>query len=422
MWRRRSPATGKIVPGTGRDAQPPPTSRQPPRRETRCAPRAGMGRHRRQARRARGYRRHRACIVRITLRRARGQAAVSARALRRPRPMLGKPATARNSAQEWSMATKNTQKIGWIGMGRMGFPMAERLIKAGHDVSIWNRTRAKAEPLAALGGKVVDHLHELKDVDVLFSIVATGKDVQDVLYGTNGVCSQGGKMPPIVVDCSTIAVEESAVIRDKLKQLGADFVAAPVSGNAKVIKAGKLSAVVSGPEAACKTATPLIEVFAPRGVSYVGDGELARVCKIAHNVMLGVVIENLIEITLLTNKMGVPRHAFLAFLNNGVMGSMFTAYKSPALVNLDWTTTFTPELLRKDLDLGLELARDMDVPMPVTAATREVLQGHFGAAMLQKNPDEYLQKDFAALAETMALAAGMKLASENKNVPTGLED
>ena len=319
------------------------------------------------------------------------------------------------------MATQNAQKIGWIGMGRMGFPMAERLLKAGHDVSIWNRTRAKAEPLAKIGGKVVDHLSELRHVDVLFSIVATGQDVQEVLYGKNGVCSDGGKMPPIVVDCSTIAVGDSAAIRDKLKQLGSAFVASPVSGNAKVIKAGKLSAVVSGPEAACKAATPLIEVFAPRGVSYVGDGELARVCKIAHNVMLGVVIENLIEITLLTNKMGVPRQAFLAFLNNGVMGSMFTAYKSPALVNCDWTTTFTPELLRKDLDLGLELAREMDVPMPVTAATREVLQGHFGAAQLQKNPDEYLQKDFAALAETMALAAGMKLVSENKNVPTGLE-
>jgi 3-hydroxyisobutyrate dehydrogenase len=198
-------------------------------------------------------------------------------------------------------------------------------------------------------------------------------------------------------------------------------VAAPMSGNAKVIKAGKASAVVSGPEAACKMVMPLIEVFAQRGVSYVGDGELSRVCKIAHNVMLGVVIENLIEITLLTNKMGVPRHAFLAFLNNSAMGSMFTAYKSPALVNCDWTTTFTPELLRKDIDLGLELGRELDVPMPVTAAAREVLQSHFGAAMLQKNPGEYLQKDFSALAETMALAAGMKLESENKNVPTGLE-
>ena len=312
-------------------------------------------------------------------------------------------------------------KIGWIGMGRMGYPMAERLLKAGHQLSIWNRTRAKAEPLAALGGKIVDKPADLADVDVLFAIVSTGTDLEEVYFGKDGVLSRGGKVPKIFVDCSTIAVEESADIRKRLRERGADFVAAPVSGNAKVIKAGRLSAVISGPEAACKLVTPMIEVFAPQGVSFVGDGELARVCKIAHNVMLGVVIENLIEITLLANKMGVPRQAFLAFINNGVMGSMFTRYKLPALVNLDWTTTFTPELLRKDLDLGLALAREHDVPMPVTAATREVLQGHFGAATLQKNPDEYLQKDFAALAETMALAAGMKLTSENKNVPTGLE-
>ena len=313
------------------------------------------------------------------------------------------------------------QKIGWIGAGRMGIPMAEKLIKAGYDVSIWNRTRAKAEPLAKIGGTVVDHLSDLKNVDVLFSIVSTGKDVQEVLYGKNGVCSQAGKMPPIVVDCSTISVDDSAAVREKLKELGAEFVASPMSGNAKVIKVGKASSVVSGNEEVCKAVMPIIEVFAQRGVSYVGEGELARVCKIAHNVMLGVVIENLIEITLLTNKMGVPRHAFLSFLNNSALGSMFTRYKSPALVNLDWTTTFTPELLRKDLDLGLELGREIDVPMPVTAAAREMLQSHFGVASLQKNPAEYLQKDFAALAETMALAAGMKLTSENKNVPTGLE-
>ena len=315
----------------------------------------------------------------------------------------------------------NTRRIGWIGMGRMGYPMAERLLKAGHDVTIWNRTRAKAEPLAKLGGKVADTLMELKDVDVLFSIVSTGKDLDQVYFGKNSVTGHGGKVPPIFVDCSTIAVDESAAIRDRLKQLGADFIACPVSGNAKVIKAGKLSAVASGIEASFRKVEDLITIFAPQGVSYVGEGELARVCKIAHNVMLGVVIENLIEITLLANKMGVPRHAFLAFMNNGVMGSMFTRYKSPALVNLDWTTTFTPELLRKDLDLGLELGREYDVPMPVTAATRETLQSHFGAATLQKDPETYLQGDFAALLETMALAAGMKLESENKAVPTGLE-
>ena len=317
---------------------------------------------------------------------------------------------------------QNKQRIGWIGMGRMGYPMAERLLKAGYDVSIWNRTRAKADPLAKIGGKVVDNLFDLKDVDVLFSIVSTGKDLEQVYFGKNSVTGHGGKIPKIFVDCSTISVEESASIRDRLAQLGSEFVAAPVSGNAKVIKAGKLSTVVSGSEAACKTVTPMLEVVAPQGVSYVGEGELARICKIAHNVMLAVVIENLIEITLLANKMGVPRHAFLAFMNNGVMGSMFTRYKSPALVNLDWTTTFTPELLRKDLDLGLALGREWDVPMPVTAATREVLQTHFGAATLKPDPEKYLQEDFAALLETMALASGMKLESENKNVPTGLEN
>jgi 3-hydroxyisobutyrate dehydrogenase len=316
------------------------------------------------------------------------------------------------------MATK--EKLGWIGMGRMGFSMAERLIKAGYDVSIWNRTKAKAEPLAAKGGKVVDKVVDLADRDIVFSIVSTGKDLKQVYFGEGGLFT-GAKKPKIAVDCSTIAVEESAEIRAKLTGMGVKFIASPVSGNAKVIKAGKLSAVASGPEAEFKTVKDMIEVFAPNGVSYVGDGELARICKIAHNVMLGVVIENLIEITLLANKMGVPRHAFLAFMNNSVMGSMFTKYKSPALVNLDWTTTFTPELLRKDLDLGLELGREYDVPMPVTAATRETLQNHFGAAILQKNPEEYLGKDFAALAETMALAAGMKLESENKNVPSGLE-
>ncbi len=318
------------------------------------------------------------------------------------------------------MAT--TPTIGWIGMGRMGYAMAEWLLKSGYDVSIWNRTRAKAEPLTKLGGKVVDKLSDLNNVDVLFSIVSAGKDVKQVYFGKDGVAPGGkGKMPPVVVDCSTIAVDDSAEIRAQLKTLGAEFVACPVSGNAKVINAGKLSAVASGPEAAFRKVEDMIVKFAPNGVSYVGEGELARICKIAHNVMLGVVIQNLIEITLLANKMGVPREAFLRFMSNSVMGSMFTRYKSPALVNLDWTTTFTPELLLKDLDLGLELGREWKVPMPTTSATREMLQGHIGNAILQDDPEAYLEKDFATLMETMASMSGMKLESEDKPVPTGLE-
>ncbi|MBO0752189.1 MAG: NAD(P)-dependent oxidoreductase [Bradyrhizobiaceae bacterium] len=315
---------------------------------------------------------------------------------------------------------EHTHKIGWIGMGRMGFPMAEMLLKAGYDVSIWNRTRSKAEPLAAAGGKIMGKPSDLAGMDVVFSIVSTGKDLEEVYFGPDGVGS-ANRMPPVFVDCSSIAVEESAHIRERLAARDAKFVACPVSGNAKVIRAGKLSAVASGPEQAFRLVEPMVKVFAPRGVSYVGEGELARICKIAHNVMLGVVIENLIEITLLTNKMGVPRHAFLAFLNNSALGSMFTAYKTPALVNLDWTTTFTPELLRKDLDLGLDIAHELEVPMPVTAAAREVLQAHMGAAMLRPDAAACLAGDFAAMMETMALTAGMKLTSEDKKVPTGLE-
>ncbi|MGA7323057.1 MAG: NAD(P)-dependent oxidoreductase [Rhodomicrobium sp.] len=315
-----------------------------------------------------------------------------------------------------------THNIGWIGMGRMGYPMAERLLKAGNTVSIWNRTRAKAEPLTAHGARIVESPSDLARCDLVFIMVSTGKDLEEVCFGRNGVASFGkGNLPKVIVDCSSISVQESAACRAKLTELGADFLAAPVSGNGKVVKAGKLSAVASGPQAAFEIAKPYMLSFAPRGVSYVGEGELSRICKIAHNVLLGVTIQNLAEMTILAQKAGVPRHAFLEFVNNGVMGSMFTRYKSNALVNLDWTTTFTPELLRKDLDLGLEAGRKLDVPLPVTAATREALQGHFGAAQLQPDPKAYLEKDFAATLETVALGAGIKLKSENVPVPTGLE-
>ena len=313
-----------------------------------------------------------------------------------------------------------SHKIGWIGLGRMGEQMADRLIKAGHDVSIWNRTKSKADPLVKKGGKLVDMPADLAGMDVVFTMVSAGKDVDQVLFGANGVCT-GATAPKIVVDCSSISVEESAELRAKLTAKGSQFVTCPVSGNAKVIKAGKLSAVASGPKAAFDVVKPMIDVFAPRGTSYVGEGELSRICKIAHNVMLGVVIQNLVEITILAQKLGVPRHAFLEFMNNSVMGSMFTKYKSNALVNLDWTTTFTHELLLKDLDLGLAAGHDFNVPMPVTAAARQAIQAHYGTAFLKPEGKAYLEKDFAALLETVAMQSGLKLEPENVPTPTGLE-
>ncbi len=310
--------------------------------------------------------------------------------------------------------------VGWIGMGRMGYPMAERLVNAGYDVKVWNRTRSKAEPLAEKGATIVDSPAALAGVDVLATMVSTGKDVEQLYFGDNGVLTGSG-VPGIFLDFSSIGVDHSAELRARLALKGAEFVCSPVSGNGKCVKAGKLSSVCSGPRAAFEKVEDIVATIAVNGVSYVGEGELARFCKIAHNVFLGVVTQNLAEITILAQKAGVSRRAFLDFMNNSVMGSIFTRYKTNAFVNLDWTTTFTPALLRKDLDLGLASGRDLEVPMPVTAATREALQAHFGAATLKDDPEAYLQEDFAAILETVALAAGVELESEDSPYPTGLE-
>ncbi len=309
------------------------------------------------------------------------------------------------------MATANMKqhKLGWIGIGRMGYAMAQRLAQAGCDIAVWNRTRSKAEPLQPYGARVVDTLPDLAGCDIVFTMVSTGKDVKEVLFGANGVMSKGGK-PKIVVDSTSISLEESAEIRAQLAKHGVKFLAAPVSGNAKVIKAGKLTVVASGPRDAFDAVAPYLESIG-QGVSYVGDGELSRIAKICHNVMLGVVIQNLCEITVLAEKAGMQRHAFLDFLNKSVMGSMFTRYKTPALSNLDFHVTFTPELLRKDLDLGLSAGREHGVPMPLTAITRDMVQTLIGHGYDQ---------DFSQLLLLQARASGVELKSENVDVADGL--
>jgi 3-hydroxyisobutyrate dehydrogenase len=313
-------------------------------------------------------------------------------------------------------------KIGWIGVGRMGAPMAARLLKAGYAVSIWNRTRAKAETEELKGATVVDNMSDLADVDVLFTMLSTGKDVHEVCFSPEGMFRDGAtQRPPLLVDCSTIGMDESAAVRAGLDKVGVELLAAPVSGNPRCVRAGKFSCVVSGPPEAYDKVRPLLLAIAPRGAAYVGEGELARMCKIAVNLMLYVITENMMEVTLLAEKAGIPRHAFLEFLNGSVIGSTYTKYKTPAVVNLDWTTMFHAIGMRKDMDLGLSIARELNVAMPVTVAMREVLQGHFGAAMLQSDPDAYLHQDFANLLETVALLSGVKLESENVEVSDGLE-
>ena len=307
-------------------------------------------------------------------------------------------------------ASMRAHRLGWIGIGRMGYAMAERLAKAGCDITVWNRTRKKAEPLAKSGAKIAGSLAELAACDIVFTMVSTGKDVKEVLFGADGVTSKG-KAPKIVIDSTSISLEESAEIREQLGKQGVKLLAAPVSGNDKVVKAGKLMFVVSGAQPAYDTARPYLDALG-RGSSYVGEGELARIAKICHNVYLSVVIQSMCEITLLAQKAGMPRHAFLEFMNNSIFGCMFTRYKTPALVNLDFHVTFTPELLRKDIDLGLAAGRQLGVPMPLASVTRDLVQTLIG--------NGYTDKDFAALLLLQARASGIELKPEHVEVSDGL--
>jgi 3-hydroxyisobutyrate dehydrogenase-like beta-hydroxyacid dehydrogenase len=289
----------------------------------------------------------------------------------------------------------------------MGYEMAARLAKGGCDISVWNRTRATAEPLEEYRAKVVNQLEDLSTRDILFVMVSTYDDVKEVL---SKALSKNTK-PGMVVECSSISLEGSAELRGMLKSKGIEYLAAPVSGNAKVIKAGKLTFVVSGPQSAYDKAKPYLDMMG-MGSSYVGEGELARIAKICHNVFLGVVTQSLAEITVLAEKAGMPRHAFLDFLNKSVMGSTFTRYKAPAFVNLDFKVTFTPKLLRKDMDLGLDAGRRFEVPMPLAALTRDLIQQMIGHGMTEQ--------DFATLLVMQAKASGIELSSENAQVGDGL--
>jgi 3-hydroxyisobutyrate dehydrogenase len=309
-------------------------------------------------------------------------------------------------------ADLRAHKLGWIGVGRMGFRLAQRLLAAGCDLSIYNRTRSKAEPLADKGARLVDSPADLADRDIVFTIVSGDDDFREVTLGERGVLAQEDA-PKILIDSTTISAGMSAEVRVAAEKVGTKLLAAPVSGNPEVVASGKLTLVVSGPADAFETARPYMDLLGA-GSTYVGDADAARLAKICHNLMLGVVTQCMAEITVLAEKGGLERHAFLEFLNRSVMGSVFTRYKTPAFVKLDYHPTFTPVLLRKDFDLGLKAARELGVPMPLAALTHELVQGLIGRG--------FLEEDFAKLLEQQADASGLTLVPEDVDVSDGLTD
>jgi len=295
----------------------------------------------------------------------------------------------------------------------MGTEMVTRLLAVGTDVAVYNRTRAKAEPLAGLGAKIVGSATDLASRDIVFTTVRSSEDLIDAIIGPGGVMSdENGPAPAVIVDCSTVSAEASEQVRQRVAARGTALLAAPVMGNPKVARAGKLTMAVSGPRTAFEAVEPYLNMMGA-GSTYVGDGELARTVKLCHNLFLGTVAQSLAEVTVLAQKSGISRHALLGCLNKSVMGSLFTAYKTPAYVNLDFTPTFTATLLRKDFDLGLAAARDREVPLPVATLVHEIVQSLVGRG--------HGEADFAALLQLEAESAGLELESEHADVSDGLE-
>lgn len=304
-----------------------------------------------------------------------------------------------------------TPSIGWAGTGRMGSAIVKRLARAGVDVTAWNRTRSKAEPLADLGVKIVDDLAELCNLPIVFTMLSTPDAFREVVLGVEGLV--GDTAPETIVDSSTISAKASAEVRGALAEVGASLVSAPVSGNPLTVPAGLLTVVASGPRAAYEQALPVLELFGA-GVTYVGPGEESRLVKLCHNLFLGIVTEGLVETTILAERGGIGRSDFLRFMNDSVLGSVFTRYKSPAIVNLDYEPTFTARLLRKDLELGLDVAGQLDVPLPLVAAVHEIVVALVAGG--------YGDVDFAALVELQAQRSGFDLEAEETFVSDGLTE
>jgi 3-hydroxyisobutyrate dehydrogenase-like beta-hydroxyacid dehydrogenase len=304
-----------------------------------------------------------------------------------------------------------SHRLGWIGTGRMGSAMVGRLLARGCDVTIYNRTRAKAEPFLEQGARIVDAPADLADREIVFTSVARSDDFLDVVVGPNGLLSRGGHGPAIVIDTSTVSMDVTAEVRRRAVPFGTALLAAPVSGNPKVVRAGRLTIAASGPASAFDTALPYLQVLA-HGVTYVGEGDRARLVKICHNLLLDVFTQVLAETTVLAERGGIARADYLAFINNSVMGSTFSRYKTPAFVNLDFTPTMTGQLMRKDLELGLELGRQMNVPLPVTALTHQIVVSLIGQGLGDV--------DFGALLQLEARNANLELVPDQRTVSDGL--
>ncbi len=263
--------------------------------------------------------------------------------------------------------------VSLIGLGNMGVPIAERILAAGHTLTVYNRTPGKSAALEALGARTATELAGLlTEAPVCFTVLSDDAALEAVTTGEGGLFP-GARPGSILIDMGTISPVASARVAAAAERAGVHFLRAPVSGNPSVVRAGNLTIVVSGPAEALDRVRELLLAIGPN-VYHVGDGEQARVVKLALQVVIGGTAELLAEAIALGEAGGVDRGTLLEVLVNSAVGSPFVKYKTAALVARDYSATFTTAMMLKDVELVLSAAGSAGVPLPLVEALKGIVE------------------------------------------------
>ena len=259
--------------------------------------------------------------------------------------------------------------VGLIGLGNMGSAFAERLLAAGYDLLVYNRSPEKAGSLAALGATVAESVAELAwGVDV----VLTSLSDDDALESVATAVVDAARPGTILADMSTVSPGASARVAARAEGASIPYLRAPVSGNPSVVRAGNLSLIVSGPRDALERAEPVLRTIGPT-IHYVGEGEQARVVKLAINLVIAGLAQLMAEALVLGEASGVPRGVLLETMADSAAGAPFVRYKTEPLLRDDYSATFTTSLMDKDIDLVLEAAEAAGVRLPLADQIKGIL-------------------------------------------------
>jgi 3-hydroxyisobutyrate dehydrogenase-like beta-hydroxyacid dehydrogenase len=281
----------------------------------------------------------------------------------------------------------------------MGSRMVKRLLDAGHGVTGYNRTKSKAQWLLDAGMKWADTPRGVAQAaEITITMVTNTQALQAVTNNPDGILA-GLAEGKIYIDMSTVSPAASRELAKKVEAKGAQMLDAPVSGSVSTLEEGKLSIMVGGRKETCERARPILEAIGPK-VTYVGANGLAVSMKIATNLSLAVQILAFSEGVLLAEKSGIDRQTAVEVLLNSVIASPMVKYRGPFVLDMPDEAWFDVNMMQKDLLLALEMGRQLDVPLPTTAITNEMLTAARGMGLADK--------DFAILFEVLARMAGVK--------------